>query len=39
MSLANEMNEYAVSKWIIKILIVPEEQKSQHMEIKSHTKY
>ena len=39
MSLANEMNEYAISKWIMKIHIVPEEQKSQDMEIKSHTKY
>ena len=31
--------KYAVNKWIMKIHIVPEEYKSQHMEIKSHTKY
>ena len=29
--------EYAVNKWIMKIHIIPEEYKSQHMKIKSHT--
>ena len=31
--------KYAVNEWIIKIHIVPEEFKSQHTKIKSHTKY
>jgi hypothetical protein len=31
--------KYAINKWIIKINIVPEEYKSQHVEMKSHTKY
>ena len=31
--------KYAVNKWIMKIHIVPEEYKSQHIEIKSHNKY
>ena len=39
MFLANEMNEYAVSKWILKIHIVPKKYKSQQIGIKSHTKY
>ena len=29
--------EYAVNKWIMKIHIIHEEYKSQHMKIKSHT--
>jgi len=29
--------EYAVNKWIMKIHIIPEEYKSQHMKIKFHT--
>ena len=29
--------EYAVNKWIMKIHIIPEEYKSQHMKIKSQT--
>jgi hypothetical protein len=29
--------KYAVNKWIMKINIIPEEYKSQHMKIKSHT--
>ena len=29
--------KYAVNKWIMKIHISPEEYKSQHMKIKSHT--
>jgi len=28
--------KYAVNKWIMKIHIIPEEYKSQHMKIKSH---
>ena len=28
--------EYAVNKWIIKIHIISEEYKSQHMKNKSH---
>ena len=31
--------KYAVSKWILKIHIVPEKYKSQHIEIKSRTEY
>ena len=34
----NWMNmKYAVNKWIMKIHIIPEEYKSQHIKIKSHT--
>ena len=29
--------EYTINKWIMKIHIIPEEYKSQHMKIKSHT--
>jgi hypothetical protein len=29
--------KYAVNKWIMKIHIVSEEYRSQHMKIKSHT--
>ena len=29
--------EYAVSMWIMKIHIIPEEYKTQHMKTKSHT--
>jgi hypothetical protein len=29
--------EYAVNKLIMKIYIIPEEYKSQHMKIKSYT--
>ena len=32
-----EYIEYAVNKWIMKIHIIPEEYKSQHRKIKSHT--
>jgi len=40
-SQVNKINENKICsyKWIMKIHIVPEEYKSQHMEIKSHTKY
>jgi hypothetical protein len=31
--------KYAVSMWILKIHIVSEEYKLQHMKIKCHTKY
>jgi hypothetical protein len=31
--------KYAINKWIMKIYIVPKENKSQHMKIKSHNKF